>query len=202
MYRSLLVPLDGSTFGEHALPVALSVARRLGAELQVVLVNAPNGGIYRDIGFHFDATLFDLIREQDRAYLDTVVRRLSMVADIPPRSALLNGPVASAISQQAAASGADLLIMTTHGRGPLARFWLGSVADALVRQSPIPILIVRPQEAVADLTQEPVFKRVQIPLDGTELAEQIVEPTLALAVAMQAEITLLRVVEPMSCGDP
>jgi nucleotide-binding universal stress UspA family protein len=196
MYRSLLIPLDGSAFAEHALPMALSIARRLGAALQVVMVHVPID--FHGEDFQFDATVYNTMRELDRAYLDNVVQRLSTVADNSPSSALLDGPVASAISRQATESGVDLLIMTTHGRGPLARFWLGSVADALVRQTTIPILLVRPQPAAADLTQGHVFKRVQIPLDGSELAEQILEPTLALAAAMQAEITLLRVVVPQT----
>ena len=95
---------------------------------------------------------------------------LAAVADILPSSALLDGPVADAISRHAAATGADLLVMTTHGRGPLVRFWLGSVADALVRQASIPILLVQPKEAAPDLTQEPVVRRVLIPLDGSDLA--------------------------------
>jgi nucleotide-binding universal stress UspA family protein len=195
MYNSLLVPLDGSTFGEHALPVAVSLARRLGAALHVVLVHVPIGGVFGETGFHFDAMLYDAMREQDRAYLDTVVERLSKVADISPRSALLDGLVPSQIIEYASANGVNLMIMTSHGRGPLARFWLGSVADALVRQSSVPILVVRPQDGEADLTREPLIEHIHIPLDGSELAEQIIEPAVALAAAMQAEITLLRIVQ-------
>jgi nucleotide-binding universal stress UspA family protein len=116
------------------------------------------------------------------------------VADIAPSSALLDGPVPDAINRYAAATGADLLVMTTHGRGPLARFWLGSVADALVRQASVPILLVPPKGAAPDLAQTPVIRRVLIPLDGSELAEQVLEPALALGAATQTEYTLLRVV--------
>lgn len=146
MYRSLLVPLDGSDFGEHALPLALSLARRLGAALQVVHVHVPAWGVYGELGPYDEATAH-VLRDRDRAYVDAVVRRLAAVADIVPSSALLDGPVADTISRHAAAIGADLLVMTTHGRGPLTRFWLGSVADALVRQASIPVLLVQPKEA-------------------------------------------------------
>jgi nucleotide-binding universal stress UspA family protein len=112
----------------------------------------------------------------------------------------LDGPVADTISWHATATESDLLVMTTHGRGPLARFWLGSVADALVRQASVPILLVQPKEAPPDLAQEPVIRRVLMPLDGSELAEQILEPALALGDATQAEYTLLRVVQPMIPG--
>jgi nucleotide-binding universal stress UspA family protein len=200
MYRSLLVPLDGSDFGEHALPLALGLARRLGAALQVVRVYVPPWGVYAELGGHYDETVDRALRERDREYLDAVVKRLATIADIPLSSALLDGPVADMIDRHAAATGADLLVMTTHGRGPLARFWLGSVADALVRQGSIPVLVVRPQEAAPDLAQEPVVRRVLIPLDGSALAEQVLEPALALGAATQAEYTLLRVVQPMIPG--
>ena len=82
------------------------------------------------------------------------------------------------------------MVMTTQG-APMARFWLGSVADALLRQASIPILFVRTQDGEPDLNQDPRFSAMLIPLDGSELAEQILEPAVALAAAMQAEITLI-----------
>jgi nucleotide-binding universal stress UspA family protein len=200
MYRSLLVPLDGSDFGEHALPLALSLARRLGVPLRVVHVHVSPWGVYGELGGQYDETTDRILRERDRAYLDAVVQRLAAAADVPLSSALLDGPVADAIGWHATAAESGLLVMTTHGRGPLARFWLGSVADALVRQASIPILLVQPKEAPPDLAQEPVLGRVLIPLDGSELAEQILEPALALGAATQAEYTLLRVVQPMKPG--
>ncbi len=200
MYRSLLVPLDGSAFGEHALPLALSLARRLGAALRVVHVHVSPWVAYGELGVQYDETTDRILRENDRAYLDAVARRLAAAADISPSSALLDGPVADAIGWHATATESDLLVMTTHGRGPLARFWLGSVADALVRQASIPILLVQPKEAAPDLAPEPVVRRVLIPLDGSELAEQILEPALALGAATQAEYTLLRVVKQMAAA--
>jgi nucleotide-binding universal stress UspA family protein len=90
------------------------------------------------------------------------------------------------------------MVMTTQGRAPMARFWLGSVADALLRQATIPILFVRTQDGEPDLNQDASLQRMLIPLDGSELAEQILEPAVALAAAMQAEITLIRAVQQLT----
>jgi nucleotide-binding universal stress UspA family protein len=193
MYRSILVPLDGSAAAEHALPWALSLARRFEAALKIVHVHAPVWGAYGEGGW-YDAIVDRELREQMQTYLDDVVQRISEVTDVSVSTALLDGLVAGAINRHAMESGVDLVVMTTQGRGPVARFWLGSVADVLVRQSTIPMLFVRPTESEADLTREPAFGRVLIPLDGSQLAEQILEPAAALAVATQAEVTLLRVV--------
>src|SRR5687768_12200226 len=109
MYRSLLVPLDGSAFGEHALPLALSLARRHGAALQVVHAHVPIAGVYGTLGALYDEGLDRELMERGRAYLDAVVKRLAAVADVPLGSALLGGQPADAIARHAATTGADLL---------------------------------------------------------------------------------------------
>jgi nucleotide-binding universal stress UspA family protein len=86
--------------------------------------------------------------------------------------------------------------MTTHGRGAMARFWLGSVADEMVRHLPIPILLVRPGEGEPMWAHDPVLKHILLPLDGTPLAEQMLEPAVALGGLMAADYTLLRAVKP------
>src|SRR5262249_29599904 len=143
MYRSVLVPLDGSTLGEQALPLALSIARRAGATLHVVHVHSPLAEYYVEgavvaIGPSLEAHL----KESRRAYLDGVVRRLADVSPVTVTPVLLEGHVAESIRVCAKSMSVDLVVMTTHGRGPLGRFWLGSVADALVRELPMPLLLV------------------------------------------------------------
>lgn len=197
MFRSLLVPLDGSTAAEHALPMALSLARRFEAALRIIHVHRPVWGVHGEGGL-YDALLDRELREGVQAYLDGVMQRVSEVTHVPLSSVLLDGFVADAINRHAIDSGVDLIVMTTQGRGPVARFLLGSVADALVRQTTIPMLCVRPQESEPDLAREPSLRQVLIPLDGSQLAEQILEPAEALAVATHAELALLRVVQPFT----
>jgi nucleotide-binding universal stress UspA family protein len=86
--------------------------------------------------------------------------------------------------------------LSTHGRGALGRFWLGSVADELVRRLSMPVLLVRPGEGQADLGNTPTFRRILLPLDGTPLAEKMIEPAVALGEMMDASFTLVRVIAP------
>ena len=202
MVRLVQVPLDGSSFAEHALPLAMSLALRHGAALQIVRVHEPIAKVDFDRRASFAATLDSELLERDQADLDATVERLREVADIRVSSALVKGPVAEAIAQQAAASGANLIVMTTHARGTLGRFWFGSVADALVRRSLLPILLVRPQEAAADVSHQPLIRQVLIPLDGSALAEQALEPALALGGESQTEYTLMRVATPVIAVTP
>jgi nucleotide-binding universal stress UspA family protein len=162
----------------------------------------PVWGAYAE-GEWYDENTDRELRSNGQAYLDRVLQRLATVgenslSENSLTSVLLEGSVAGAINRHAVATEVDVIVMTTHGRGPMARFWLGSVADSLIRQTSIPVLFVQPQETEAELTQESVFTRVLIPLDGSQLAEQILEPAMALATAMRAEVTLLRVVEQLT----
>ncbi len=195
MYRSILVPLDGSGFGEHALPLALSIARRAGAALRLVHVHAPFWG-GPESGAYPDDALDRHLKGRAKAYIDHAAYRVAQVSAVDVKAVLLEGEVAPTLRGLVTSTGEDLVVMTTHGRGPLRRFWLGSVADALVRDLPVPLLLVRPAEAKAELSSELVLKHVLLPLDGTPLAEQMIEPAVALGSLTDADYTLLRVVRP------
>lgn len=200
MYRSILVPLDGSTFGEQALPIAQSVARRTGAALRLIHVYVPFSERYLEDKAILDATI--RVKEQKNAYLHELADRLTSSSDISITSALLDGKVGQiieALMNYATATRVDLIVMTTHGYGALTRFWLGSIADKLVRRAPMPILFVRPKEdAILDFAHEQIFQYLLIPLDGSTLAEQILEPAIKLGQSMQADYRLLRVIEPIT----
>jgi nucleotide-binding universal stress UspA family protein len=76
------------------------------------------------------------------------------------------------------------------------------VADALVRRSLLPILLVRPQETAAEVSDKPLLRHVLIPLDGSALAEEALEPALALGGGSQAEYTLMLVATPVIALTP
>jgi nucleotide-binding universal stress UspA family protein len=200
MYRSILVPLDGSPFGEQALPLAVSLARRAGATLHLVSAHVPMAPMAEDALAHFDNRIDVAVKRRSQAYLEKVVAQLAGATEVPVLAHGVEGPVADALCEQAAATGADMLVMTTHGRGGLARAWLGSVADDLIRRVTVPILLVRPQEVAPPLAQEPSLPNVLIPLDGSELAEHVLEPAVTLGTLMDAQYTLVRVIPPLVIG--
>ena len=195
-YRSILVPLDGSELAEQALPAALNVARHHGAALHVVRVYVPIAGVYGEHAVPYDEALDRELMRRAQDYLDHVVARLASGASIQATAALREGSIADTITRHATAVGADLLVMTTQGRGPLGRFWLGSVSDELVRQAGMPILFVRPRQGEPDFAPEPAVRRVLVPLDGSRLSELILDPVLDLWDPGRTEYTLLQIVRP------
>jgi nucleotide-binding universal stress UspA family protein len=192
-YKSLLVPVDGP-FGEHALPLALGIARRAGAEVRVVHIHCPLRSTFQTDLFYPNSGLDDYLRRRQQAYLDDLFRRLVNVTSVPVTPVFLQaGEVADALCA-AASVGTDLVVMATHGRGLLGRRWSGSVTDALMRRLSVPLLLVRGYNAPADLTGDPPVRNVLIPLDGTEFAERVLEPALALGTLTGADHTLLQVI--------
>jgi nucleotide-binding universal stress UspA family protein len=190
MYRSILAPLDGSAFGEQALPLALGLARRAGAALHLVHVHVPPPRAAEAT----DAAL----RMAERGYLEGLAQRIAMMWDVPITSELLDGPVVPTLHGYAGQHAVDLIVISTHGRTRLSRLWLGSIADTLIREVTVPVLLVRPQEQPLDLGRELVISHILVPLDGSALAEQILAHATALGRLTGAGYTLLQVVETLS----
>src|SRR5215467_13605955 len=119
MYRSILVPLDGSPFGEHSLPYALSIARRTGATLQLLNVLTPIATLYAEAPIFVDDQLEQRLRdrqvESQQKYLDQVARRIEAASPIKVVKLVDDGEIASTIRAQAVRHKSDLIVMTTHG---------------------------------------------------------------------------------------
>ena len=136
-------------------------------------------------------------RAARQAYIDSLVERVASEAGVPISGQVLDGAVVDALLEHAAHIAADLVVMTTHGRGGLSRAWLGSVTDQLVRRGSIPVLLVRPTEAEPEVGAPVTFEEVLLPLDGSERDEEIMGQAARLGSLMNAEHILLRVITPL-----
>lgn len=188
MSRHVMVPLDGSSFAETALPAALRLTEATGSSLELVMV--------QELGPVFAMEAWEAAYpEAARTYLDDVVARMSNGSAREIETTVLVGRPASELDERSRESTTDLIVMATHGRGPVSRVWLGSVADELMRHTRTPILLVRPEhKEKVDLTDRPSFQRVLIPLDGSERAEAVLAEAVSLARGADGHYTLLRVV--------
>jgi nucleotide-binding universal stress UspA family protein len=195
MYRSILVPLDGSSFAEHALPMALTLARRSRARLMLVTVSTPLAEAYVE-GIYVSTTeLEQEMNARQLTYLESTAKKLREKDDVPITVAVKHGDVAVVLCDLLTHGEADVVVMATHGRGAFGRFWLGSVADELIRHTSVPVLLLRPDAGAADLHHEPELSKIVVALDGTELGEQILEPVTALVKLIPStEIVLVRAV--------
>lgn len=197
MFRSMMVPVDGSAFAEHALPTAVELAKRTGATLHLVRVHQPPVVAAAESPVIMDTDWLDALKAEERKYLANV-QRAPMLAGTNVETVLVEGFPADALAGYAHSRHVDLIVMTTHGRGGISRFWLGSVADALVRQAGTPVLLVRPDEEVEDeRPAAPPMRHILIPMDGSELSQSVLEPASELGALTDARFTLMRVLVPL-----
>lgn len=196
MSQPIVVPLDGSVFAEHALPQAVSLARRAGCPVSLVMVVTTT--IAPRFAEHM--TEAETARHEEavkaaQAYLRDVASRITAEAGLSVTTDVLMGPIADALDGYVKQKHARLLVLTSHGRGAIGRAWLGSVTDGLIRRTPCPILVVRPAEAkeAPSLTSHAGFRKVVIPLDGSPAARAILGPVVDLVGTEGVTYTLLRV---------
>jgi nucleotide-binding universal stress UspA family protein len=205
VFRAILVPLDGSPFAEQALPYALAIARRARASLDLVHTHVSYALQEPAASWvPFDPAMEAQSRTDEQLYLAGTARWLAAVTPVPATTAVLPGPLVdpTPILERARTSNADLIVMATHGRGPLGRFFLGSVSDQVVRQVEVPVLLIGPHEPRRGLIPEPQLENVLVPLDGSALAEGVLGPAAELARLMEARCTLVRVIVPADVQTP
>jgi nucleotide-binding universal stress UspA family protein len=194
MLRTVLVPLDGTRTAEHALPYALAIARRAGAEVMLVHVYSTLQAANEPelLGWHAN----EYRVEPGRDYLETVARRLADVSPVKVRTLLRHGYFVEDTLCETGDWAADLVVMAARRRGWWSRLWSGSVSNEVARRSRRPVLLVPGHDISPDLTHEPPLGRVLVPLDGTVRAERALGPAAALAALAGGECELLHVDRP------
>ena len=211
MHTWILVPLDGSTFAERALPTAVVLARRAGAVLELVHAHDPLHASSEE-AVTLDPAASEGVAASTHDRLAALARRLEPHVGRPVVVTILRGPPVTSLLHHIDERHADVVVMATHGATGLGRVLLGSVAASLVRHAPVPVLLVHPggfgsaslgdppPAPVRAAAEAPLFRRILVPLDGSPFAELALEHALLLGEATPApaptEFTLLRVVVP------
>ena len=194
----VVVPLDGSPFAEHALPVAAALARAARARMRLVLVHQlPPPPSDRD-SLKIYTSLEVAVRKTQRGYLREVAARLRERWGLQVTVVSPDGPIGPTLLRYFEQVGAGLVVMSTHGRGTVGRALLGSVADEVVRAAKVPVLLVRPEEDEPPATEAWSPGEILVPLDGSALAEAALAPAAELARLLGARLTLVQVVVPIA----
>jgi nucleotide-binding universal stress UspA family protein len=208
MYKTVLLPLDGSPFAEHAISWASQIAQLANANLEAVRVHEFATPVFIGSEIVVDDSVDETIRQSEKNYLQSIVDRLHQQTSLKVRARLLEGDgISKALEQHAIEQNADLVVLTSHGRGAFGRFWLGSVADKFVRHTTIPTFVIRPTEEKPDPNFVPRIRSILVPLDGSEDAEDVLDEVVDFAKLFKAEVHLLLVLnyyqptESLPAGD-
>ncbi|MEO7362239.1 MAG: universal stress protein, partial [Gemmatimonadaceae bacterium] len=200
MYQTILVALDGSEFSASALPSAAALARRCSAQLHLVVVFDPStmlnfapGEVAIPV---YDATIAEKRCAELKGWVEEQAASISNTG-VSAIGTLLEGTVIEALAEHAILLAADLVIMTTHGRGGLDRLRLGSVASSFLGRSPVPVFLVRPTGPDAPSAgRELPTGTLLVTLDGSAFAEAMLPHATRFANAAGLKVELLRVAEP------
>jgi nucleotide-binding universal stress UspA family protein len=130
-YRKILVPLDGSDWGERAIPHAVDVAQN-NAESEIILLHILNSN--------------DVSRAEREAYLAQLQEQVR-AENVGVLTHLIEGSaVAHLICEYVMSEGINLVVMSTHGRTGLARLFYGSVSRDVMECIDVPVLLIQPEK--------------------------------------------------------
>ncbi|ASU38747.1 universal stress protein UspA [Herbaspirillum sp. meg3] len=152
MYAKILVPVDGSPTSNQALDEAIRLAKALGSNIEVVHV-VDNSYILYDTGYQPPAGLHTDFISAGQGILDDAKKRVE-AAGLPGNTRLIESPVAAGdisgtILQAAKESSAELVVIGSHGQKGFRKMVLGSVAEKVMHQCPLPVWIIRGTQAAA-----------------------------------------------------
>ena len=189
MFKRILVPLDGSSRAEYALPVAAHIARATGSSMHLLRVAAlpiDYGG-----GLAEAPLLMEQMIETEMDVTTSYLKRVAafpLLKDIQITTEAAFGLPAQYILARAQPGTTDLIVLCSHGRTGFARWALGSVAHTLVHESTIPTLILRENEPASFLSDSDTARPLHtlIPLDGSQLAKYVLDPASYLTAALSA----------------
>ena len=146
-YKRILVPVDGSATSKAGLREAIALAKGQGASLQ--LVHVADQHYIALMGMESSAAgiseMMEGVKRAGRGILKSA-QRAADKAGVKASAVLLEtltGPAADLIVKQAKKSGADLIVLGTHGRRGVRRLLMGSDAEQVVRNAPVPVMLVR-----------------------------------------------------------
>jgi nucleotide-binding universal stress UspA family protein len=148
--NKILVPLDGSPMAGAVLPYVRDFAKHLGAS--VVLFQAlatTETYVPAEMGHYRLGDLLNKMEEGAHRYLARIAGEMASDG-VAARGVVTFGPAVNEIADAAKREGADLIAMATHGRSGVGRWIIGSIADAVVRRTSLPCLVIRPNQAEGD----------------------------------------------------
>lgn len=190
MLNTILVPTDGSEESAKAIPIAAQIAKAQGAEIVLVRVVEPVLWDYHATETPIPPDVYEsLVRaNEEQAQSDLARLQATLEAQsVRARRIALRGFPASALLDIEEREHPQLVVMATHGRTGLVRFALGSVADRLVREGSVPVLLVR-----RTMTGTATLETAVVMLDGSTVAEQALPMVSELAGRPLRLVTLFR----------
>ena len=201
MYKVIMAPTEGSDSERAAISVAVKLAQRFDANLRLVRVLTPPLAIETVGRPPMLAQTGQMLLEERLARLrklEALGTECRALGDIRVITSLEDGRLAPTLRDYAEKFEVDLIVMSSHSRGGVKRITLGSATDYLIRNTNIPVLVVKPPVSFIGATPPETISRIVVPLDGSALAEQILPEVAELASRLNSTVNLLQVLTPQT----
>ena len=191
MFDRILVPLDGSSVAECVLGHVVALATAFGAQVVIlqVLERASDAGGARSI----ESLDWHIRKAEAGVYLGEIASRLrkgGVRADV----AVLEGPAPERILSYAHSENIDLIALSSHGLSGLSGWNVSSVVQKIILRARVPTMIVRAYQSVSGELADLRYRRLVVPLDGSQRAECVLPLVTALAHAHDSQVILAHVV--------
>lgn len=185
--RRIIVPLDGSALAEQAIPTGAYLAKTLGTSLE--LVHVIERSVHQETPEWIVTPSPDAIRKD----LEEVAGRYK--TNVPVSCDAVTGDPVQRLLRISERDPQAIIVMATHGRGGVARALLGSVADKVVRGASGPVVLVRPECEMPNVSSG--LDTILVTLDGSDFAERALPQAIELARGSGARLHLVRVIESL-----
>jgi nucleotide-binding universal stress UspA family protein len=192
MYENILLPFDGSEGAAEGLHHASEIAHWADATIHVLYV----ADTAQDSVTVVEGTTVDALVQEGEDVVDEAAKTLDTLG-VSYETDVVQGNPAPTIVEYAERFDMDLIVMPTHGREGVSRYLIGSVSEKVVRLSSVPVLTVRMQP---DEQLTFPYENILVPTDGSSAATHAADHLVEFAVALDATVHVLSVVDDTALG--
>lgn len=190
MLKRILHPTDFSKIALHAYDEAVALANLHGAVLKllhvVVIYNYDKSAV--DKGLRKLNEAYELLRDELKSQMEEWIENSDLAPEKCSMTVKRGFGAGKLIIDSAKEMGADLIVMGTHGHSPMRNFFLGSVAEKVVRYAPCPVMVLGKMEDAPAR-----FKNILLPIDFNESSQEAANVAVYMALKHKAKLHLLHV---------
>ncbi len=195
MFNTILVPLDGSQLADCVLPHVIAVARSFDSEVTLLrMLEKTQAGTSAQL---FDLVNWQINKTRATLYLEKIKARFQR-EKTRAQTAVIEGLVADGITEYAHSHGIKLIVLSSHGRNGLTRWGISSITQKIIMSAQTSLLIVRAhQDGIHsdELSERLLYKRILVPLDGSQRAENVLPIVTQLAQFHRSQIHLVQIIQ-------
>ncbi|MBK8418857.1 universal stress protein [Candidatus Villigracilis saccharophilus] len=195
MFNTILVPLDGSQLADCVLPHVIAIARSFDSEVTLLrMLEKTQAGTSAQL---FDLVNWQINKTRATLYLEKIKARFQR-EKTRAQTAVIEGLVADGITEYAHSHGIKLIVLSSHGRNGLTRWGISSITQKIIMSAQTSLLIVRAhQDGIHsdELSEKLLYKRILVPLDGSQRAENVLPIVTQLAQFHRSQIHLVQIIQ-------